>query len=63
MQEWVTRLRAHAKWTQVDLAYHLRVSPATIARWESGKVQPHALTRDALTRLAKKQKFPEPMPD
>lgn len=63
MGEWVTRLRTHAKMSQAKFAVEIGVSPPTVARWETGGMQPRGLARQALARFARRKAFPEPMPE
>lgn len=63
MGAWIARLRASMKMNQATFAVEIGVSPATLARWETNKMKPSPLARKLLALLARKQKFPDPMPD
>jgi DNA-binding transcriptional regulator YiaG len=60
--EWVTRLRDHLHMTQVEFAAELGVAPSTVSRWETGDKTPVRWLARSLEQLAKRKKFPEPMP-
>lgn len=47
----IRELREARGWKQLDLAYQLGVTPATIYNWESGKHNPNALQLRKLAQL------------
>lgn len=36
----IRALRTEREWTQLDLAYQVKVTPTTVYKWEAGKVVP-----------------------
>ncbi len=47
----IRQLREEKGWTQLDLAYHLKVTPGTVYAWESGRSEPRVSQLRALARL------------
>ena len=46
----IRQLREERGWTQLELAYKLGVTPATVSNWERGVFDPKALQLRALAR-------------
>ena len=44
----IRQLREERSWTQLDLAYKVGVTPATVYNWERGKYEPKASQLRAL---------------
>ncbi len=47
----IRRLREERGWTQLELAYRLRVTPVTIYNWERGRTEPRVSQFRQLARL------------
>lgn len=47
----IKELRKGSKWTQLDVAKALDVTPVTVYNWERGKYEPKATQVRALARL------------
>ena len=47
----IRELRQERGWTQLELANHLGVTPATVFNWERGRHEPKASQLRAMARL------------
>lgn len=47
----IRELREERDWTQLELAYKLKVTPATVSNWERGIYEPKASQLRAIARL------------
>lgn len=47
----IRELREGQGWTQLDVAYKLKVTPATVSNWERGIYEPKASQLRAIARL------------
>ncbi len=47
----IRQLRDERGWTQLELAYRLRVTPVTIYNWERGRTEPRVSQFRQLARL------------
>jgi transcriptional regulator with XRE-family HTH domain len=47
----IRQLREARGWTQLDLAYRVGVTPATVYNWERGRYEPKASQLRALARV------------
>lgn len=43
--------RLRRKWTQTDLGYHARITPAEISRIETGRLRPYPRQAERLARV------------
>ncbi len=47
----IRELREEQRWTQLELAYKLGVTPATVSNWERGVYEPKVSQLRAIARL------------
>ena len=51
MERTIRELRTQRKWTQVELANRLNVTPSTVYNWEHGNWEPRAVQLRQLATL------------